>query len=568
MKKRMVSFFIFVILFVLSFVSASQSSSSNYGTDIIFSEGGGNTSSATYRSGISAGIVSGGLSSSSYSQVSGFFIIPEEGGSEETPTTPAGGTTRGGGGGAAAQEIFTIDKTLIKTLIKQGESIREFIEIKNNLDSVLNVNIESSLKKFMVISEENFSLAPKESKIIFVDIFAKEDEIPEAYTGKITITGNSITKINKLILEIKEKKPLFDVSVDVISKKVPIDGNVKARLKVSNLGDLNNIDIYLYYAIQDFDGNILSFKEENVAIDKELTVTRTLAVPSTVSLGDYVFYFKASYENISASSTESFEIVEKEAISLFLIVLMLCVVLIFIVLIFVIASLWRLHHHIKQKEKIGLIERMKINSERRRIEKDRRRMLKEAISQKRIAEKRNYTLNEKIREEEKRKSELKEKLQKEIEKQNQGFRTSENTKKTEEKKRVEKIKKSIKEIIQRPKPERIGFFKRRKINKERRKKERESRRLLRELARQKKRAEKENRRLQKIKQREHRKHLRLQKGKQRKLEREYRRNVRREKRIERKGNLTSSEPIKSIEKSGKKEKPFSLDEDLRKQREI
>jgi hypothetical protein len=499
MKKRSVLFCIFVILFALSFVTpvnASQSSSSNYGTDAIFSDGGGNTGSANYGSGVSSGIISGTSSSSSYSQTTGFFLIPEEkevAVSEETPSPSV--TPSGGGGGAVTLEAFSVDRTLIKILIKQGESARELIEIKNNLDSVLNLQIESSLKKFMVISEENFSLAPKESKRIYVDIFAKEDEIPEAYTGKITITGNGESKIINLILEIKERKPLFDVSVDVISKKVPIEGNVKAKLKVSNLGDLNNIDIYLYYAIKDFDGHILSFKEENVAIDKELTVTRTLAVPSTASLGDYVFYFKASYDNISASSTESFEVVEKEAISLFLILLMICVVLIFIVLIFVIASLWRLRHHLRE----GRIER----------------------------------------------------------------KTEKRIKKNEKLERIKPIK--AKKIISRPKPERIGFFKRRRIRIERRRKERESRKLLRELARQKKRAEKENYRLRRIKQKEHEKQLRLQKRRQRRLEKEYQRKIRIERKMERKANLTSSEPAR---KSGKKEKSVSLQEDLMRQREI
>ncbi len=289
-KKRLFSL-AFILIFFINFTCASQTNSSNYAADIIFSSGGDNISSTDYNSDISLGIISGNSSSSSYSQTTGFFLIPEEEAEAPSEETAPSVTPSGGGGGGAALESFTVNRTLIKTLIKQGESARELIEIKNNLDSALNIEINSSLKRFMAISEENFSLNPQESRTIFVDIFAKEDETPEAYTGKITITGNGKSKIINVILEIKEKKPLFDVSVDVISKKVPIDGNVKARLKVSNLGDLNNIDIYLYYAIKDFDGNVLSFKEENIAINNELTVTRTLAVPSAASLGDYVFYF-------------------------------------------------------------------------------------------------------------------------------------------------------------------------------------------------------------------------------------------------------------------------------------
>jgi hypothetical protein len=429
MNKRG-TFFIFVIgIFIIlsfHFVSSLQTNSSNYESDLIISSGGNNASSSNYQTDIALGIISGNSSSSSFRQTTGFFSCVSKScsslgyncdnwgdGCEGTlncgtcssgytctsgvcvavPITPGGGIT-GGGAGGGAQEPFSVDKTLIKTLIKQGESARETIEIKNNLDSAINFKIESSLKQFMVISEESFSLTGKSSKNIFIDIFAKENEISDAYTGKITITGNNVTKIINLILEVKERKPLFDVIVDVLTKEVSIGDDVKARLKISNLGDLKNIDVFLYYAIKDFDGKTISFKEESIKIENELDIVRKLKIPENIILGDYVFYLKASYLNITASSTETFEVVETKPVSLSLILLIFGIVLIVIILIFVIILFRKLHHHLRGRREVRIERRqIKIIKEERKsifgfFRKIRRRMKQRAIERIELREKR------------------------------------------------------------------------------------------------------------------------------------------------------------------------------------
>ena len=55
---------------------------------------------------------------------------------EETPVdAPASGPS--GGGGAILKTSFTLNKDLIKVLLKQGETKREVIEIKNSLKIVI-----------------------------------------------------------------------------------------------------------------------------------------------------------------------------------------------------------------------------------------------------------------------------------------------------------------------------------------------------------------------------------------------------------------------------------------------
>ncbi len=505
-----------VILLLFVSVSASQTNSSAYGMDIEVSTGGGGISSSNYKTDIISGTITGNTSSSSYAQSLGFFsCIPYTcsdlgyecgtwddgcGGTLNCGTCPSGYVCTSGncvaeavtapsaGGGAAAEVItgpnFTLSKDLIHITIKQGESKREIIEIKNTGSSILNISLNlEGIEKFMAVSEKSFSLSSQETKSIFVDIFAKEEEIPEAYTGRIIITGNNIKKIINVIIEVKERKPLFDVIIDVLSKEVLAGKNVKAKLKVLNLGDLRNIDIKIYYSIQDFDENILAFKEESIAINEELKVTRTLKVPQGTPVGDYVFYFKASYLNISASSTETFEVVEREAPSLFLILLIFGIILMIVILIFIFIIFKRFLKHINKKREIKEIkikekpqEKVKIEPKKgsegevqEKKEPEVIKLIRPKITTKEIKEKKKpknkvkRTINKSVKEEKrilkkekKVKRKLLKKIKKAIKKKKRKQKIDDLKRAIEKKKKnleyKKKVKKEIRESKRRKKP--------------------------------------------------------------------------------------------------------------------
>lgn len=327
---------LFLVFMFFSFVSASQTNSSNYQMDVATSSGGSNVSSSNYKTNVILGTIAGSITSTLYKQFLGFFYIfrveeeEEEAPPDEVPSN---------GGGAPTISNFNVDKDLIKVLIKQGETKREIIQVTNTGDTVLNITLDLGyLKKFMVISEESFSLEAGESKKINIDIFAKENEVPDAYTGRIIVKGDGITKIINVIIEVKEKKPLFDIWIDVISKKVGAGRNVEANIKMINLGDLEHIDVLFYYAIKDFEGNIITFKEESIAIDRELDITRKLKVPDDLAAGDYIFYSKISYKDISATGADVFSVVKTgKLLSLAIMIILIILIIVIIILIILIS---------------------------------------------------------------------------------------------------------------------------------------------------------------------------------------------------------------------------------------
>jgi len=249
---------------------------------------------------------------------------------EETPSAGVTPVAQGrSGGGGATPLNFTVDKDILKVSLKQGEVARETLKISNIGQTQLNFIITPELiGKFIAISEDSFSLKPGESKTLNVDFFAKEKEIPDAYIGRILVKSNGITKAINVIMEVKERESAFDISTEVLSKEVNAGGQAEARINIRNMGDLRNIDVSLYYAIMDFQQNILSFKEEQVFVGDELSLKRKLRTPANAPFGAYVFYSKVSYGNTSAASTDVFMITEKlEILNIILILLIILTII-------------------------------------------------------------------------------------------------------------------------------------------------------------------------------------------------------------------------------------------------
>lgn len=224
----------------------------------------------------------------------------------EIPETGAGGG--GGGGGASLIRNFSIDKDLIKVSLKQGESAKDFLIIKNTGNIEIKINLEiSKLEKFMILNEDKFVLKVGESKMIRIDLFAKENQVADSYLGKIIASGAGINSTVSVILEIKERNPLFDIKTELLNKVVRSGGKIRANITITNVGDLRNIDAILYTAIKNFDGKVINYKDMSIAIEKEISVQESIAVPALAE-GKYVFYSRVSYKNISASSSEGFEV--------------------------------------------------------------------------------------------------------------------------------------------------------------------------------------------------------------------------------------------------------------------
>ncbi|MBD3262797.1 hypothetical protein GF374_00265 [Candidatus Woesearchaeota archaeon] len=268
---------------------------------------------------------------------------------EETPSsspTPTSTGTTSGGGGISLTPGFTVDKDFIITSITQSKSKKESITITNTgSDSSFSIQIDSSdLNKFMTLSDTSISLNSGESKTITIDISANERAKIDAYAGNIIIQGKSSTKIINVALEVKPVLSDLDINTKVLNKNAQPNQNIFANIEIVNKGDPN---ILLGYAVKDFDGNIFTFKEENLSVKQYVNLTRKLKLSKTIPIGNYILYSKADNKYTNITSIDVFKVTGIQAGNVYFSFETLNIILIMIILTAVV-------FYLKQKKYIKL----------------------------------------------------------------------------------------------------------------------------------------------------------------------------------------------------------------------
>lgn len=232
--------------------------------------------------------------------------------SEEAPAVVSSGGGGGGGGGQPAIFNFTINPDLIHAKIKQGETKRFSFLIKNTakFDSEFRLELTDQIKDHTLLSEDSFILKFAETKKINVDFFAGEDEVPDTHPGRITVNSKNVIKNVNVIIEVLSKEPLFDIRSELERAELVKDEPIKTTITLTNMGDLENVDVLLEYFVEDFLGNEIKLGEETLAVKKFLELEREFSLPTSLDFGDYVFEVKLKYHEQVATSSNFFQIVE------------------------------------------------------------------------------------------------------------------------------------------------------------------------------------------------------------------------------------------------------------------
>ena len=194
MNEKKVKFVIIVLLILLetfSILAFAQIKSASYEQSIVVPFIGKNISSPSYKTNVEIGIVNQIINSVSYiNRVEFFQVFP-----------------------FAETKGFSIDKTLIKALIKQGETYQTKFTVKNTGNAELSFDIDySALQGIILLSDTKFALAPNEAKTVDVTVFASEDKKPDIYSGNIRIKGGSITKSLPVVIAVQAKVIMVKLS--------------------------------------------------------------------------------------------------------------------------------------------------------------------------------------------------------------------------------------------------------------------------------------------------------------------------------------------------------------------
>ncbi|MEK6878780.1 MAG: hypothetical protein AABY22_04195 [Nanoarchaeota archaeon] len=222
---------------------------------------------------------------------------------EETPvsSSPSESSSSSSGGGSttntqdAAINRINFNKEIIKISLKQKETKKESLIIKNTGTKTINLNlIFQNIDEFIKTSDKSFSLAPEEEKEIFFEFSGKEDKSPDIYTGKILIKGEGIEKSIPIIFELESKNPLFDVLITIPKENRFISSgkDLPFNVKILELEKLERGDVELEYIIKNDQGTTIALNQETIAVEKQADFIRTIYIPEGTKEGDYYLYVK------------------------------------------------------------------------------------------------------------------------------------------------------------------------------------------------------------------------------------------------------------------------------------
>ena len=269
---------------------------------------------------------------------------------EESPVAPA----RGAGGGTRAvvkEKVsdFTVDKDLIKVVLKQGETKKEFLEIENTGETELDMTIDlGDLKDFVIfptgVGKYSFKLEVGEKQSVQLIFNIAEDQKPDVYPGKIIIKGGGLQTIITTIIEIESKQPIFDIELNILEefKEVAAGEGLLAEITLYNLAGIGLIDVSVDYAIIGLDGKAIIKEHETVAVETRTSFIKRFTIPSSAKPGSYILYAKVTYDGVVGSSSSLFEVVEKPHVEtpaqiekyFYILYLVIAVIVVFVILMF------------------------------------------------------------------------------------------------------------------------------------------------------------------------------------------------------------------------------------------
>ncbi len=100
---------------------------------------------------------------------------------------------------------------------------------------------------------------------------------------------------------------LLDVQTDIITSSIESGDNLKFTAGIFNLGKASRYDVTLRYEVFDVRDNLVTFKEETIAIETRASSTVTIKVRGKP--GNYYLRTTASYGGKTARATSAFRIV-------------------------------------------------------------------------------------------------------------------------------------------------------------------------------------------------------------------------------------------------------------------
>jgi len=205
---------------------------------------------------------------------------------------------------------FSVEPNYFKISLKQGASLTRTLKVSNIGNQNISINLLiQNVQEFITLSDEFFSIDFGKTKVVTLDFGAKLNTPVGQYNGVLLVNSSSGSIEIPIVIDINARVFDFEVKVLVFEeyKSVKPGEMVLATISIINLKDSLSSEVNLYYAIKDLYGNIYDSSEDNFLLDSPVVFQKNLTLPKEASVGDYIFYARASYFNFSAIDSDLFE---------------------------------------------------------------------------------------------------------------------------------------------------------------------------------------------------------------------------------------------------------------------
>jgi len=234
------------------------------------------------------------------------------------PTGPTSDTTTGysvaddeeGGLAISRTSGFKTDTQFIKASLRQGDTVTKVVRITNIGETTLEISASiRELQSFIMLNEEVMTLEAGETQEILVEFTIPKNAMPDQYFGALDLESEESLSI-PIILDIKKFESEISAKLFISEKYKTVipEKEVVAKITIENLKDIRGTPSELYYAIKDFQGNIIASGNKEIQLFAFFEEDLKLIVPKDTVQKEYIFYTRVISEDQIDLDSDTFNV--------------------------------------------------------------------------------------------------------------------------------------------------------------------------------------------------------------------------------------------------------------------
>lgn len=205
---------------------------------------------------------------------------------------------------------FEVSPNSLSVSLVAGEKVVRQLTIRNYLPKPAVLSSEVSLLKSVLEVPQYVSLQAIEEKTIDIKIGPAEKGL---LTGKILFTSGVYSQEVPVVIDVKSRNFLFDVSVMIPSlyKRVVAGTEIPLEINLQQVANPVKVDVSVNYIVKDFSGVVYLDEHETIFVDSSKEYIKKLSTAG-LPLGKYIAGIEVQYPGAFATSSSQFEIITKE----------------------------------------------------------------------------------------------------------------------------------------------------------------------------------------------------------------------------------------------------------------